>query len=196
MTKAYILDSVALAQGFITALVENQAVVSGGTSATDTASIPGSATNQAAFAFASPSGEPGVADWNFTGPYHLVIDVSSLGANLSLVSATATARYAFYRVSADLSTALNYMYGAGYTWDTTTGTGLHTLTQADVITGSGATDRFVAAVCCANSSSMTAQNLVLNLGTATEYMDGGWAGGAAPDTRVPYVNHMPQLLAH
>lgn len=185
MTKTYILDSVAQAVSWTIALIENNAVVSGGTSATDVATIPAAATNESAFAWTSPPGEPDNATWP-SGTYNCEIDIAAVDANLTYPDGAS----GFWRVNGAADAVADALAG---NWSATSGTGVITMAISWTPTGSTQTDRVGFLFAITNSNGHNTRTITLNLGTTTEFIDGPWT---LPPARVPYRSHLPQLLAH
>lgn len=190
MTKTYYLDSVALAQAYAAADVENQALADSGslTPGSDTASIAAGAQENA-FAFCGPAGEPNSADWPVASagdPYKAVIDISSIGGDLDI-----NFSQVIRRVASDLSTAV---LAASLTWDSSTGTGIKTATNTTADPAAGTADERVGFnFFVDNNNTMKAETITLDLGTTATYMEGPWTVAAA-DRLPPYPRVVGQAV--
>jgi hypothetical protein len=198
VTKTAYLDSVALANGVYTADVENQAIADAAslTPGTDTASIA-AASSESAFVFSAEADFPDSADWPGSSsgdPYKAVISVSAIGADLTLNGGAVAPQSIFIQFTADLA---SYDQFSGGTWDSTTGTGLKTLTQTGWNPGAGlSTYRAGLVVSVKNAATMKAETITLNLGTTATYMQGPWPIvpallGAAAAVIAPVVSVPP-----
>lgn len=191
MTQTYNLRSTARAVGYITAT--NELAMDTGTASAATATDTLTSASQNAFVWTSDANQPNSADWPAASagdPYQLRIDISAMGSALALSESDFC-----YRIDSAAITLLETLDAANSSWDSTTGTGLKTITDSTSASAGDVTDRVSVRVFVTTSDTMMNNVITIqNLNTTTPYFKGPWGSVAA--ARVPRSTPYPQLLPH
>jgi hypothetical protein len=173
VAKRYNLRSSVEAHGALTQTYELDMDSGTGAASLISDTLLASPTNIAVWS--SPVGEPGVLTWPTTGAWTAVIDVSAMGAAVSLFQGAANT--SFRRDNSGLTSSVDS--GTG-TWDSTTGTGLHTYSATDLALNDGSpniNDRFVFRLALQTSSTMMDNTYSISVNTSSTYAEGPWSAG-------------------
>lgn len=186
MSKTYNLRANTLAVGWASAPAGNEYQMDSGTGASTADSVTMTASPMDLWAWTTAAAEPDSADWPAASagdPYKAVIDVTTMNAAVALSNAGDAFGESFKR----LNSALTRQEGALGTWDSTTGTGLKTLSNTSWNPAAGAAgDRF-GVVINATTSNVMMDNVIsiTSLNTTTTYAQGPWSTGPASQNITP-----------